>query len=127
MRSSVFAVLALALSAACAKTESGATDTGTAATSTTASAPASGASACAGTYTQTSPSFSPKFVFNADGTGEETVAASQGGATRKFTWVRKGDSQVTITFPAEGNQQATSTDWNIDCANGTFASIYKKS
>ncbi|HET9455076.1 MAG TPA: hypothetical protein VFO66_12390 [Gemmatimonadaceae bacterium] len=127
MRSSCIAVIALVLSTACAKTESGAADTGAAATSTTATSTASGAAACAGTYTQTSPSFSPKFVFNADGTGEETQAASQGGATRTFTWVRKGDNQVTITFPAEGDRQASSTDWNIDCANGTFASIYKKS
>jgi hypothetical protein len=66
-------------------------------------------------------------VFNADGTGEETMAASQGGKTRKFTWAQKGTNQVTITFPAEGDQAASSTDWNIDCANGTFASMYKKS
>jgi hypothetical protein len=119
------AVLVLALTAACGRGETGAADTSASTASTPAAAPAS--ASCAGTYTQASPSFSPKFVFNEDGTGEETLAASQGGTTRKFTWVKKGDTQVTITFPAEGNQAASSTDWNIDCANGTFASMYKKS
>lgn len=128
MKHSSIAVLALVLAAACAKGDTSAGDTAAATSATPAASSApSGAAACAGTYTQASPSFSPKFVFNADGTGEETRAASQGGAVRKFTWVQKGDGQVTITFPAEGNQAANSTDWNIDCRNGTFAGIYKKS
>ena len=127
MRLGSIAVIVLALAGACARGETGASDTTAAAATTTASSSSSGNESCAGTYTQASPSFSPKFVFNADGTGEETQAASQGGKTRKFTWAAKGDNQVTITFPAEGDVMASSTDWNIDCKNGTFASIYKKS
>ena len=128
MKHSSIAVCALILASACAKGETGAADTAAASAATPAASSApSGSAACAGTYTQASPSFSPKFVFNADGTGEETTAASSGGAVRKFTWAPKGDGQVTITFPAEGTRAAQSTDWNVDCKNGTFAGIYKKS
>jgi hypothetical protein len=131
MRLSSIAVIAVAFAAACGGGDTGAADTSAADTSAAAASAtpantASGSGCLAGTYTQSSPSFSPKFVFNADGTGEETMAESQGGKTRKFTWATKSSSQVTITFPAEGDQAASSTDWNYSCENSTFASLYKK-
>ena len=93
----------------------------------TASAPAGGPESClVGTWTQSSPSFSPQFVFNADGTGEETTAASQGGEVRSFNWTAKDDDEVTISFPKEGDQMASSTDWSVDCEAGTFAHMYSK-
>jgi hypothetical protein len=129
MRFSSIAVIAVAFAAACGGGETPAGDTSAAASSaapaTTASA-ASGSDCVAGTYTQPSPSFSPKFVFNADGTGEETQAESQGGQTRKFTWKTKDANQLTITFPAEGSQRENSTDWAYNCEGKTFANMYKK-
>ena len=131
MRFSSIAVIAVALAAACGGGETPAGDTSAVASSaapaTTASAASGSGSECvAGTYTQPSPSFSPKFVFNADGTGEETQAASQGGQTRKFTWKTKDANQLTITFPAEGDQRENSTDWAYNCEGKTFANMYKK-
>lgn len=127
MKLSSIAAIVLASSVACARGDSGATDTTAAATaSATPTASASGDGCVAGTYTQSSPSFSPKFVFNADGTGEETQAESQGGKTRRFNWKTKSASDLTITFPAEGDSRETSTDWAYNCQNGTFANMYKK-
>ncbi len=122
MRLSSMAVIVVAFAAAC-----GGGDTGAADTSAAPASAASGSGSCVvGTYTQASPSFSPKFVFNADGTGEETMAASQGGQTRKFTWQTKDANQLTISFPAEGDQMASSTDWAYNCDGRTFANMYKK-
>lgn len=84
------------------------------------------ASCLVGTWTQASPSFSPQFVFNADGTGEETTAESQGGEVRGFRWEPKGDSEVTITFPATDGGTEASTDWAVNCEGGTFAGLYRK-
>ena len=127
MKLSSIAAIVLVSAMACARGDSGATDTTAASTATaTPTTSASGDGCVAGTYTQPSPSFSPKFVFNADGTGEETQAASQGGKTRAFNWKTKSASDLTITFPAEGDQAASSTDWAYNCQNGTFANMYKK-
>lgn len=127
MRFSSIAVIAIGFAAACGGGETGGADTTAATASAAPASTASGSGSCVvGTYTQPSPSFSPKFVFNADGTGEETQAESQGGKTRKFTWQTKTASDLTITFPAEGDQAASSTDWAYNCDGKTFANLYKK-
>lgn len=127
MKLSSIAGIVLVTVMACARGDSGATDTSAASTAAaTPAASASGDACVVGTYTQSSPSFSPKFVFNADGTGEETQAASQGGKTRKFNWKTKSASDLTITFPAEGDSRESSMDWAYNCDNGTFANMYKK-
>lgn len=126
MRLSSIAAIALVSAMACARGDSGASDTTASTASATPTATASGDGCVVGTYTQSSPSFSPKFVFNADGTGEETQAESQGGKTRKFSWKTKTASDLTITFPAEGDSRETSTDWAYNCQSGTFANMYKK-
>jgi hypothetical protein len=119
-------LMLLAFAVACSKADTDTASSGETGATATATAGGSGDGCLPGTWTQSSPSFSPKFVFNADGTGAETVAESQGGETRNFTWKMKGTDQVTITFPASGDVVESSTDWNVDCQNMKFASLYTK-
>ena len=116
------ALLTLAVTAACAGKEDGTTDS-TAATTANA---AGGSSCVVGTWTQSSPSYSPSFTFNADGTGEEKQSPGSGGTTVRFSWEAKGTDKIAIKYVAEGDVQSAAYDMPINCEAGTFGNMYKK-
>jgi len=129
MRLGSISAILIVLAGACSSPERGAGDTSAATASSAspaANASARGTGCLVGTWTQPSPSYSPSFTFNADGTGQEVQSKGSGGGTVRFNWAAKGTDKVAITYVAEGNTQSASYDMPINCENGTFGNMYKK-